>query len=329
MCSQAACARPTIDSEITAQLTDAESGRHVWANHYDRNLSDIFALQDEISEAVTTAITPVIAGAEQQRAVRRRPENLDAWAAYQRGLWHLGRVTASDYALAQEFFEEAIVQDPTFGGGYRGIAFAQFQEASVFQTRSLPEAQISAETLARRAVALDSIDAEAHACLGQALWARGELDGMLVEAKRALTISPNLALAHGVLGAALVFSGQPLKGIEALQTSNRLDPRDYATLPLRLNQIALALYFAGEYEAAMHAAKTGIQSYPDFPLTYRWLAAALGQLGRSVEANKALEKAMAKAPNSFDIYVRHRVPWMRPEDYAHMLEGLSKAGWKS
>jgi adenylate cyclase len=152
---------------------------------------------------------------------------------------------------------------------------------------------------------------------------------MLVEAKRALTISPNLALAHGVLGAALVFSGQPLKGIEALQTSNRLDPRDYATLPLRLNQIALALYFAGEYEAAMHAAKTGIQSYPDFPLTYRWLAAALGQLGRSVEANKALEKAMAKAPNSFDIYVRHRVPWMRPVDYAHMLEGLSKAGWKS
>ena len=237
-----------------------------------------------------------------------------------------GEVTASDYALAQEFFEEAIVQDLTFGGGYRGIAFAQFQEASVFQTRSLPEAQISAETLARRAVVLDSIDAEAHACLGQALWARGELDGMLVEAKRALTISPNLALAHGVLGAALVFSGQPLKGIEALQTSNRLDPRDYATLPLRLNQIALALYFAGEYEAAMHAAKTGIQSYPDFPLTYRWLAAALGQLGRSVEANKALEKAMAKAPNSFDIYVRHRVPWMRPEDYAHMLEGLSKAG---
>ena len=101
------------------------------------------------------------------------------------------QVTASDYALAQEFFEEAIVQDPTFGGGYRGIAFAQFQEAAVFQTRSLPEAQISAETLARRAVALDSIDAEAHACLGQALWARGELDGMLVEAKRALTISPN------------------------------------------------------------------------------------------------------------------------------------------
>jgi adenylate cyclase len=314
---------------INAQLIDAESGRHVWANHYDRNLPDIFVLQDEISEAVTTAIAPVIAGAEQQRAIRRRPENLDAWAAYQRGLWHLGRVTASDYALAQEFFQEAIVQDPTFGGGYRGIAFARFQEAAVFQTRSLPEAQISAETLARRAVALDGMDAEAYSCLGQALWARGELDGMLVEAKRALTISPNLALAHGVLGAALVFSGQPLEGIEALQISNRLDPRDYATLPLRLNQIALALYFSGEYEAAMNAAKTGIQSYPDFPLTYRWLAASLGQLGRSVEANKALERAMAIAPASFDMYVSHRVPWMRPEDHAHMLEGLRKAGWES
>jgi adenylate cyclase len=314
---------------VTAQLIEAESGRQVWANHYDRNLSDIFAVQDEISEAVTIAIAPVIAGAEQQRAVRKRPGTLDAWAAYQRGLWNLGSVSTSDYALAQKFFQEAIVLDPTFGGGYRGIAFAQFQEAAVFQTRGLPEAQISAETLARRAVALDGTDAEARSCLGQALWARGELDGMLAEAKRALGISPNLALAHGVLGAALVFSGQPLKGIEALQTSNRLDPRDYATLPLRLNQIALALYFSGEYEAATYAAKTGIQSYPDFPLTYRWLAAAFGQLGRWVEAKKALEKAVVIAPASFDMYVRNRVPWMRPEDHAHMLEGLRKAGWES
>jgi adenylate cyclase len=125
----------------------------------------------------------------------------------------------------------------------------------------------------------------------------------------------------------LVFSGQPLKGIEALQIANRLDPRDYATLPLRLNQVALALYFSGEYEGAMQAAKIGTQSYPDFPLTYRWLAAALGQLGRLVEAKQALDKAVAIAPASFDMYVRNRVPWMRPEDHSHMLEGLLKAGW--
>jgi adenylate cyclase len=167
-----------------------------------------------------------------------------------------------------------------------------------------------------------------RACLGQALWARGELEGMLAEAERALAISPNLALAHGVLGAALLFSGQPREGLAALQICNRLDPRDCATLPLRLNQVAIGLYFSREYEAAVEAAKRGIRSYPEFPLTYRWLAAALGELGRTQEAKKALDRAVAIAPASFDMYVRRRVAWMRPEDHTHMLEGLRKAGWE-
>jgi adenylate cyclase len=86
--------------------------------------------------------------------------------------------------------------------------------------------------------------------------------------------------------------------------------------------------FAGEYEAAFEAAKRAIRVNPDYPSPYRWLAAALGQMGRSKEAKKALEKAIAVAPASFDMYVRGRVPWMRPEDHAHMLEGLRKAGWR-
>jgi adenylate cyclase len=313
---------------VTAQLVEAESGRHLWANRYDRNLADIFALQDEITEAVTIAIAPAIADAELQRAMRKPPGNLDAWAAYQRGLWHLGKVSAEDYALAKVFFQQAIALDPPFGGGYRGLAFAQFQEAAVFQARGLHEAQISAEALARRAVALDGADAESRSCLGQALWARGELEGMLAEAEQALAISPNLALAHGVRAAALLFSGKPQEGLAALQTCNRLDPRDYATLPLRLNQVALGLYFSREYEAAIQAAKKGIRAYPNFPLTYRWLAAALGELGHTEEAKEALKAAIAIAPASFDMYVRGRVPWMRPEDHAHMLEGLRKAGWE-
>ena len=97
-------------------------------------------------------------------------------------------------------------------------------------------------------------------------------------------------------------------------------------LALRLNHVALGLYFSREYEAAIEAAKRGIRSYPDFPSTYRWLAAALGQIGRTAEAKEALEKAIAVAPASFDTFVRRRVPWHRPEDHAHMLEGLRKAG---
>ena len=90
----------------------------------------------------------------------------------------------------------------------------------------------------------------------------------------------------------------------------------------------MGLYFSGEYEAAVEAAKQAIRSYPEFPNTYRWLAAALGQMGQTAEAREALEKAIAIAPGSFDMYVRGRVPWMRREDHAHMLEGLRKAGWR-
>lgn len=93
-----------------------------------------------------------------------------------------------------------------------------------------------------------------------------------------------------------------------------------------MNNLALGLYFSGEYEAAVEAAKRAVRSYPEYPLPYRWLAAALGQLGRTAEAREALEKAIAISPAAFDMYVRQRVPWHRPEDHAHMLEGLHKAG---
>jgi adenylate cyclase len=212
---------------VTAQLVEAESSKHVWAERYDHDLADIFAVQDEITEAVTIAIAPAIADAEQQRAMRKPPGSLDAWAAYQRGLWHLGKFAREDNALAEKFFREAIDLDPTFAGGYRGAGYAEFQATmSGFQKRSLPEAQSSAEALARRAVGLDGADAEARTFLGEMLLYRGDHEGALAEAERALAMTPNLAGAHGWRGAALIFSGLPKEGIAAVQTSIRLDPRD-------------------------------------------------------------------------------------------------------
>jgi adenylate cyclase len=312
---------------LTAQLVEAETGKHVWAERYDRDLADIFVLQDDITEAVTIAVAPAIAHAEQQRAVRKPPGSLDAWAAYQRGFWHWSKFSADDNALAQKFFQQAIDLDPTFGGGYRGLAMAQLVAAGGFQTRNLAETLTSAEALARRAVALDGADAEAHSTLGATLCSRGDYEGALAEAERALAISPNLAGAHATLGATRIFSGRPKEGLAALKTSIRLDPHD-PTLPSRLNRLALGRYFSGEYEAAVEAAKRAIRLNPDYPLPYRWLAAALGQMGRTAEAKETLPTAIAVAPASFDMYVRGRVPWMRPEDHAHMLEGLRKAGWE-
>ena len=308
---------------VTAQLVEAETGKQSWAEHYDRDLAGIFALQDEITEAVTTAIAPAIAEAEQKRAMRKPPGNLDAWAAYQRGLWHVGKSTAEDNALAQILFRRAINLDPKFSGAYVGLAEAQGQ-ATDFDAGDLFETLSSAEALARRAVALDGADAEARSLLAHTLWRRADYEGALSEVRRALATSPNLSYAHGTLGATLIFSGHPKEGLAALERSIRLDPRDPRSA-IRLNQRALGLYFSREYPAALEAAKHAIRSYPDFPNPYRWLAATLGQLGWIDDAQEALRNAMAVGPAAFQSSAHERVPWMRPEDHAHMLEGLRKA----
>jgi adenylate cyclase len=312
---------------VTAQLVEGETGNHVWAERYDRDLADIFAVQDEITEAVTTAIAPAIADAERQRAMRRPPDSLDAWGAYQRGLWHLGKFTAADTELARQYFRQALALDPSFAGSYSGLAAAELQAANTFVARDLGEAIDAAEGLARQAVALDAADAEARACLGRVLLTRGNYEGARAEAERALSISPNLAAAHGLLGSTLIFSGRPREGLAVLERGIRLDPRDPRS-GVSVNQVVLGLYFCRDYEGCIAAARRVIHAYPDHPLVYRWLAAALGQAGRLDEAKEALTKAVAIAPGSFDLYVRRRVPWHRPEDHAHTLEGLRKAGWQ-
>jgi adenylate cyclase len=252
--------------------------------------------------------------------------SLDAWTAYQRGLWHFNKANAEDNALAQKFFQQAIDLDPSFSSGFGGLAMAQGR-APDFQALGLTEILGLMEALARRAVALNGADAEARSVLSNALMRRGDYEGALTEAEQALATTPNLAHAHHVLGAALIFSGRPKEGLAALERSIRLDPR-HPRSRTRLNQMAVGLYFSREYVASVEAAKRAIRSYPDFPLPYRWLAAALGQLGWIEEAKEALEKAIVIVPGSFDMYVRGRVPWMRPEDHTHMLEGLRKAGWE-
>jgi adenylate cyclase len=312
---------------LTAQLVEAETGKHISAERYDSDLGEIFALQDKITEAVTIAVAPAVADAELRRAMRRPPGSIDAWAAYQRGLWHVFKFSRDDDALAQKYFQQAIHIDPTFAGGYKGLAVAYMQASTVAQTRRQAEAYRSAEALARRAIALDGTDAEAHSTLAAAMLRHGDYEGALAEAEIALAMSPNLALARGTLGETLIFSGRPSEGLAAVQAAIRLDPHD-PKLANRLNNLALGLYFSGEYEAAVEAAKRAVRSNPDFPLAYRWLAAALGQLGRTAEAKEVLKQAIAISPGSFDMYVRQRVPWHRPEDHAHMLEGLRKAGWE-
>ena len=185
----------------------------------------------------------------------------------------------------------------------------------------------SAEVLARRAISLDGSDAEVRACLARVFWVRGDHPAAQAEAEQALALSPNLASAHAELGAALVFSGSWTDGTTALERSVRLDPRDPRSAT-RLNQMTIGAYLSGDYKAAVAIAQRAVEAYPDYLLCYRWLAAALGQLGHGEKAKQALDEAIVIGPASFNLYVRNRVPFIRAEDHAHMLEGLRKAGWE-
>jgi adenylate cyclase len=319
---------------VTAELIEADNGNHLWAERYDRDLADIFAVQDEISSAVAIGIAPAISDAEQQRAMRKPPESLDAWSACQRGYRHFNKATVADNAQAQRFYEQAIAIDPNFAGGYVGLARAQIQAASVLRTITLQQGQDalhtlvrSADGLARKALELDANDAEARACLGLAYWVRGQHSEALTEIDKALLISPNLATAHFFRSIVLVDSGNADEAIKSVQEWFRLDPRN-PLLRVGDDVILRALYFSRQYQEAVAKARRMLREYPDFSNAYRFLAAGLAQLGRVDEAKEALQKAIAAAPETFDLYFSERLPWRRPEDHAHLVEGLGKAGWQ-
>jgi adenylate cyclase len=312
---------------VTAQLINAEAGNHIWAERYDRKHAEIFDLQDAITSAVVTAINPAIADAELRRALRKPPENLGAWDAYQRGLWHLAKNSPSDNERAIAFFHRAITGDATFTSAYVLLVQAYLDSGITFTVRERDEATRLADTWARRAAEVDSQDAEVQAALGSVALMFGRRDEAKECAVLALSLNPYSPRANFIHGAALIFDGQPVQGRKEHLKGLRLNPRD-PRIGAKLNEIVISYYFEHDYSGAVQVARRAIARFPQNPLPYRWLAAALGQTGSSAEAYNALHQAMSFAPHAFDNFVRSRVPWHRQEDYEHMLEGLRKAGWQ-
>jgi adenylate cyclase len=146
-------------------------------------------------------------------------------------------------------------------------------------------------------------------------------------ASLALSLNRNSPRANFLHGSSLIFNGKPTEGRKALLTGLRLNPREPRSC-VRLTVVAISYYFEHDYAGAAEASRRAIARFPDNPLPYRWLAAALGQTGPLEEAREALHHAMSIGPKSFDLYVRSRSPWHRQKDYEHMLDGLRKAGWQ-
>jgi adenylate cyclase len=312
---------------VVAQLIDAETGNHIWAERYDRALEDVFAVQDEITSAIVTAIQPAVADVEVRRALRQPPERLGAWEAYLRGQWHYGLRTVADHESAKQFFQRAIAIDADFLAPYVALARAYLDDAASFGTQSLETVAELSAAWARRAIAIDPQDADARAMIALTALVAGNADEARDQVLLTRAGNPNSPFVILIDAHVLLFTGHPVEARQGLAACLRLDPRGPHSFWI-MHQLAISYYFERDYTASAEAARRALAWRPG-PGTYRWLAAALGQLGRTEEAQTALRKALEVSPPSFEFYARRRPPWHRPEDHQHMLEGLRKAGWQA
>jgi TolB-like protein len=313
---------------VTAQLIDAETGGHVWAERYDRPLQDIFAVQDEIADTIAATMEPEIGAAERERARRKPPEHLGAWEHHQRGMWHLLRRNREDLAAAQAFFRKAIELDPSFATPRAALALSCFFQITHGFTK---EHAVSLEELlaeASQAVALDPKDALAHTALGLAFMERRDYSASLAAHQIALRLNPNSSLAHWAFGYGLHRAERLHEALEHFDAALRLSPRDpglWSYLTLK----ASTLYQLRQYdEAASFARDAARHSIADLIWPYVHLAAALGQLGRTLEALAAVEELRKRRPGLTVSGVRSW-PHNRSRSegsLAHMLEGLRRAG---
>jgi TolB-like protein/Tfp pilus assembly protein PilF len=306
---------------VTTQLVDATTLNNLWADKFDRPLSDLFAMLDDIAYAVAAAITPLIAAAELRRVLRKPPDSLSAWEAYQRGLWHYLTFRLEEFPTARALFSRAVEIDPALAAGYTALAWLQLSEAGYYGLVPFEEAAALSADLARKAVALNPRDAEGHAALAFALYNQGSYDAASYHVERSLAASPSCSGAYQVSGMSYLFAEETAKAREHLTIAYRLDPRGIHSVATIPTMIAESYYFDRDYERAAKALRRAIADNPSNPMAYRWLTAALGQLGRTEEAHAALQWTTTQWPDSFRQYTARRAPFFPPKHFR------AYAGW--
>jgi len=308
---------------ITGQLIDALTGAHLWAERYDRDLSDIFTVQDEIAASVTAVIEPALAAAEQERVLRKPPERLDAWEAYQRGLWHFHKYRPEENKTALAFFSQAIALDPNFAPGHYGYALALQWNIWHFSSRPFLEVQGTAREEAQIAVSLDDKDAMAHAVLAHMMMWGGEWEAAIAEARTAVALNPNSAFVISMLGCVLGFGGYREEALERLQQAMRASPHD-PLIWLWSIWRAVLQFFSRDFVAALQTLRQVVRLRPSYAPPYEYVAASLAYLGQLDEAREALERVPPQSAEQLQRW-QQRPPWMRPEDYALWVEGVHLA----
>ncbi len=310
---------------VSALLVDGSSGEYVWADRYDRQLEDLFTLQDEIAQTIAGNIEPTLAKAEAERAIRRSAGDPDAWDFLQRGIYHWHRHTKEDFHVAVDWLEKAIEAGPDTSAPYAILSQIYFLD-SIWRFSNTPgNAAELALSYGRQAVTLDREDANSHTSLGRAMMGRAMSNGQFEETisnlRFALGINPNSALAHYILGRCLVWIGDLNSAKEHLELAMRLSPRDPA-IGLMLASIGEIWFSRGDYDGCVAWMEKAALALPNLTWPARSeLVAALAHLGRFAEAKSEYENLLRVAPEFVPDWVRNN---FRVTHQNEILNGLAK-----
>ena len=310
---------------ISAQLIDATTGAHVWAEKYDRELQDIFAIQDEITEAIAGAMQPGLWQVEQEHARHHPTHDLTAWDCSQRGFWLLlsGRGSTAE---ARTLFEKAVDLDPDFALAFVGLALAHLVDFWMDWTGSHERALAGLVRAAETSVRLDGQLALAHCVMGYAQYLTGRPQKAVASLERAVELDPSLAIAHAWLADALCSAGRADEAIPNVEKAMRMSPHDPLTWSF-LFIIGQAHAYAGRYEEAIQWFEESLQLMPQWPPTLIWATSVYAHLSRQDEARDALEKLVQVWPavslSTIRVSLAGFVP---PVALEHIFDGLRKAG---
>jgi adenylate cyclase len=309
---------------ITCQLIDAANSTHLWAERYDRDLTDIFAVQDEITSRVVAAIEPALSRAESRRGATKRPEQMGAWDYCQRGFWHLNKLTGTDGAAAYGLFKTGVALDPDLAEAHLGLARALIVQLDYGSVQDFAPLVREARESALRAAELDGESPYAQYVLAQTSHWAGDVQAAIAYASRAVELNGNFALGHFYLGVALNLDGRHEEALEALEMGLRLSPRDPRVSTWLANK-ARVLYHLRRYaeaiEAAVAARRIKAHAYGSLVLV-----ASYAQLGRDEEAASALAEMRTLPGGSAKITRWYLDLYSDPTARAHMAEGLRRAG---
>jgi adenylate cyclase len=309
---------------ITAQLVDATTGYHVWAERYDRNLKNIFALQDEVTQKIVGALAVKLTEAEQEHVLRKDTDNLEAYDYYLRGREYFFRFTKETMAQARQMFERAIDLDPEYAAAYVGLGLTYFNEWT-WQWSQDPQSLERAFELAQRAIVLNDSLPMAHILMGKIyLWEK-QHEQAIAELERAIALDPNDADAYVHLANILNFAGRSEEAIGLVKKAMRLNPL-YSVRYLW--SLGHAYLMTRQYEKAISAVKRALKQNPDFLPPHILLAIIYSELGREEEARDEAAEILRINPNfSLEVW-RQRRPYKDQAQLERILNGLHRAGLK-